>query len=328
MTGMAEHYLVFLELRNGAIAKSSLDVWNRFQKFSSGRDSRVSAFAAGHAAEGAFDCLQGNGTVYHTDGTHFRTGCDSVVCAMIETLSGAERVTGIAFASTAMGRRLAAFLAGRLRAAFFSGCGGSGGVEKVCSRFIHSGTVIASYAAAADMTIFLQGRELPQPEFSSAEKPAIEAFDATPYVVGGIHSLLVHAVSQSCQKRDVAEASVVVAGGRGMGTREAFGMLEELAALLDGSVGASRAAVDEGWRPHSYQIGQTGKRIAPDLYIACGISGALQHLAGIRSARTVVAVNSDPDAPIFGAADYGIVGEVREVIPDLIGILRDVMAKK
>jgi electron transfer flavoprotein alpha subunit len=132
----------------------------------------------------------------------------------------------------------------------------------------------------------------------------------------------------SSQGRDIAEASVIVAGGRGMGSPEAFGLLEELAALFGGSVGASRSAVDEGWRPHGEQIGQTGKRVAPDLYIACGISGALQHLAGIAAARIVVAVNSDPDAPIFGVADYGIVGDVRIVLPGLIAAFRDLLIKK
>jgi len=108
-----------------------------------------------------------------------------------------------------------------------------------------------------------------------------------------------------------------------MGGAEGFTLLEELAFLLGGTVGASRTAVDEGWRPHGEQIGQTGKLIAPRLYIACGISGAVQHLAGISGAGTVVAINSDPHAPIFEATDFGLVGNVGEVLPDFIAAIRD-----
>ena len=126
------------------------------------------------------------------------------------------------------------------------------------------------------------------------------------------------------RRRLARDAKVVVSGGRGVGSSEAFAIIEELAGLLGGAVGCSRVVTSAGWRPHTDQVGQTGTKISADLYVACGISGATQHIAGAKGAKKILAINSDPEAPIFASADYAVIGDLHEIVPAISAELRKV----
>jgi len=224
----------------------------------------------------------------------------------------------VLFGATAQGKDLAPRVAALLDVPLASDITSfqieSGGIVAV--RPVFAGKAFASVTFSASPAML----SIRPNVFPAKENPAageVEGFDPPGLDPSGWTMKLKEFKPSGGGSKDVAEASIVVTGGRGMKGPENWGLLEGLRDVLgeDAALGASRAVVDAGWRPHSEQVGQTGKTVAPKLYFALGISGAIQHLAGMRTSGTIVAVNKDPDAPIFQVADYGIVGDLFEVVP-------------
>ena len=152
----------------------------------------------------------------------------------------------------------------------------------------------------------------PAPAAAAEEQVSVTLSDAAKSA-----KIVERVVQEKGERPDLTEAAVVVSGGRGVGSAENFKIIEDLADALGGAVGASRAATDAGWYPHQFQVGQTGKTVSPQLYIAVGISGAIQHRAGMQTAKTIVVINKDPEAPLFEIADFGVVGDLHQVVPQL-----------
>ena len=226
----------------------------------------------------------------------------------------------ILFGATAMGKDLSARLAARLDAALMTDVtevGIDGGTFKVL-RPVYSGKAYAEVVSAKDTINMATIRPNIYPPAEKLEAGAGVVEVAAAIDSGRIGSIVKEIVKSTGGGKDLTEADIIVSGGRALKSEENFKILQDLADVIGGTVGASRAAVDAGYVPHSIQVGQTGKVVNPKLYIACGISGAIQHLVGMRTSKVIVAINKDPNAPIFQKADYGIVGDLFEIVPILI----------
>jgi electron transfer flavoprotein alpha subunit len=221
------------------------------------------------------------------------------------------------FAASAMGKDLAPRVAARLEVGYAAECTDLAieAGQLVASRPRYAGKVISheQFTGKPAVVSIRPNIFSPQERAGEGELQFLKS-SADSSAFGAVVREIRAAAGK---KLDVGEASIVVSGGRGLRDPANFKLLEELADALGGAVGASRAVVDAGWRPHGEQVGQTGKTVAPQLYFAIGISGAIQHLAGMRTSRYIVAINKDPDAPIFKIADYGIVGDLFEIVPRL-----------
>ncbi|MEX2109119.1 MAG: electron transfer flavoprotein subunit alpha/FixB family protein [Gemmatimonadaceae bacterium] len=250
----------------------------------------------------------------------------------VATATAAERIKaggyrGAIFSTSAQGRDLAPRVAARLGVSVVTDVLSFevDGEAIIVRHPINIGKVIATLAISGKPAVIAMRPNVISPA-QNAKAGRVE--NVPPAIDPKSARVIVKETKQGTSgKLDLAEAPVVIAGGRGLKVAENFKLVEELAAAFgNAAVGATRAVTDDGWRPHSDQIGQTGRLVSPELYIAVGISGAVQHLAGMRTSKTIVAINKDKDAPIFKIADYGLVGDVFEIIPALTAAVRE--AKK
>jgi electron transfer flavoprotein alpha subunit len=311
--------LVFVEQRNSEVRKASLQALSEAKRQGGVVSAVLPGSGIGDAAPGLG--AWGADKVYVADDPNLELySSDGYAEVVVKAVEQAQP-SAIFFAGTAMGRDLAPTVAARL---------GVGAIPDAVSlaldgetfsvrRPVYSGKAIATVDTAGNTPQVISLR----PNVFAAEEAGgageVVALDGLSLSIRAVVKELLEAVGGEL---DVAEADVIVSGGRGIKGPENFALIKSLADALGGAVGASRAAVDAGWIEHSHQVGQTGKVVSPSLYIAAGISGAIQHLAGMSSSKVIVAINKDPDAPIFKVADYGIVGDLFDVIPPMVEAIK------
>ncbi|HLE60049.1 MAG TPA: electron transfer flavoprotein subunit alpha/FixB family protein [Thermoanaerobaculaceae bacterium] len=319
--------LVFIEQRNGNLRKASLEALSEAKRLATGPGLPVSAVLVGNGigAKVAELGKYGAGKVFVADeeklARYSAEGYTAAVRAAVEKCGP----TALFMAATALGRDLS----GRVSARLGWGCLADvvkvqiEGGAVVATRPVYSGKALAT-ADGAGKPVVVTLRPNVFPVGTGEGKAEIEPL---PQVAGDIRAVVKEILAKEGGELDVAEADVIVSGGRGIKGPENFALIRELAKLLGAAVGASRAVVDAGWIDHAHQVGQTGKVVSPSLYIACGVSGAIQHLAGMSSSKLIVAINKDTEAPIFKVADYGIVGDLFQVVPAFIDEVRKLKAE-
>ncbi|MBM4188439.1 MAG: electron transfer flavoprotein subunit alpha/FixB family protein [Gemmatimonadetes bacterium] len=308
--------LAVTEQRGGSLRKVSLEVVAAARQLADAMGATVDAVVCSSGPVEGVAALGNAGAdqVRHASHETFTLYNPDGFAATIASVGGGY--AAIVFAATAMGRDLAPRVAAKLGvgcATDVTGLGTEGGAV-VVTRPVYAGKAIQQVRLTG-ATAVLSIRPNTFATGSAAKAGTLQPL-AVPAFTARVTVTAVKAPAQA--SLDVTEAPIVVSGGRGLREPANFKLLEDLAAALgNAAVGASRAVVDAGWREHGAQVGQTGKTVAPSLYVAVGISGAIQHLAGMRTSKVIVAINKDKDAPIFKVADYGIVGDLFEVVPRL-----------
>jgi electron transfer flavoprotein alpha subunit len=267
----------------------------------------------------------GASTVYDVGDLGDSLAGPAVAGAIAALVEGGNRPDALLVPATYDGRDIAARLSARLDLPVITNVVGlaAEGDDLVSEHAIFGGSQVATaHFTSGHPWIFVVRAKSFSAEPGAATTPQVVAAPAPELGATGTAKVLGrHVEERTGPKLD--EAEVVVSGGRGLGSAESYAMIEELAKLLGGAAGASRAIVDAGWVPYSHQVGQTGKTVKPTVYLACGISGATQHMVGMKGSKNIVAVNKDQDAPIFSIADLGIVGDVHKVLPKLIELLKN-----
>lgn len=311
---------ILAETRDGALRRASFELISAARSLDA--SARVTAVLLGDGVAGLAADLGARGAdgVLVVDDPRLAAYSPDGWAAVLAGLA-AERAPAVILGSTsARGRDLVPRLAARLGAGLASDAieVALEGGRLQALRPIYAGKALARVRVLTDPQIATI-RPNSYPPSETAVAGSVETVPLGEYAAltrsGGVEAA-------KSERPDVAEADIIVSGGRGLGGPEHFHLIEALADALGAAVGASRAVVDAGWRPHGDQVGQTGKTVAPTLYVACGISGAVQHLAGMKTSKYIVAINKDPEAPIFSVADYGIVGDIFEVVPALTAAVR------
>jgi len=323
VTGQPEYrdVWVFIETEAGTIADASLEVLGKARDLAAGRGSRTGAVLLGEQvrALSATLCHHGADVVYLMDDPRLAEYRTEPFVAGTQQLVEKYRPEIVLFSATTTGRDLAPALAAKLHTGLTADCTGLS-IEPetgllVQTRPAFGGNVMAEIVCATHRPQMstVRPKVMPKPPVDPSrtgeiieERPRIDDAAIRTEVVG---------FEPEVERVNIADADIVVSGGRGLGAPENFKLVHELAEVLKGAVGASRAVVDAGWIGVHHQVGQTGRTVRPKVYFACGISGAIQHLAGMRTSDVIVAINSDPAAPIFGVATCGIVGDVCEILP-------------
>lgn len=326
---MGNNVLVFAEQRDGVLKKVVFEMLSAGAKLAAELGGGVEAVLLGSGLDGLPEMLAQYGAtkVYVADDPALSPYSSEAYTDTLAALVGQVEPAIMLLGSTAMGKDLAPRLAA---------CLGVGLACDCTALEVDGGQLLATrpiFAGKALARVKLNGKTqmaAVRPNVLAAQEPdpgAAAAVEPIGAIATKVRARVVDIIGAGEGEIDVAEADIIVSGGRGVGGPEGFAPVRQLAKSLGAAVGASRAAVDAGWIDHSHQVGQTGKTVTPNLYIACGISGAIQHLAGMKTSKVIVAVNKDPEAPIFKLANYGIVGDLFEVVPAMEEEFKKVLAE-